>query len=212
MDNPTRVRWQAKEFAGASFFLAGVVVFMGIITAEALYPGYRTSANTISDLGGTLPPGSLIVQPAAAVFDAAMVVGGLLVIGGAFLLQRSVRDRLVTVPLALFGIGVFGVGIFNGTWGTIHALFALLAFVGGAVSAILAARIEAPPFREISVVLGAISLTALALVFIQAPGGLAAILGIGGAERWIAYPVALWITGFGGYLLGASVTGDRQNS
>jgi hypothetical protein len=34
--------------------------------------------------------------------------------------------------------------------------------------------------------------------------GPVAILGIGGLERWVAYPVALWVTGFGGYLLGFS--------
>jgi hypothetical protein len=27
-------------------------------------------------------------------------------------------------------------------------------------------------------------------------------LGIGGVERWIVYPVVLWITAFGGYLSG----------
>jgi hypothetical membrane protein len=193
-----------KSIAGSLFFIAGVMFFMGLITAEALYPGYSTAANTISDLGGTFLPEGLIIQPAAAVFDAAMVATGLLGIGGAFLLQRSVRDWLVTVPLALFGIGVFGVGIFNGTYGTIHVLFALLAFVGGGTSAILAARIEAPPFREISVILGGISLIALAVFFILAPMGVVPILGVGGLERWIAYPLALWVTGFGGYLLGSA--------
>jgi hypothetical membrane protein len=198
------VHYTEEQYAGACLFLAGVVVFLGIMTAEALYPGYSTSANTISDLGGTLPPESLVILPSAAVFDAAMIVAGLLGIGGAYLLQRAVRDGWVTVPLAVFGIGVFGVGIFNGTYGTVHALFAFLAFVGGAISAILAARIETSPFREISVILGIISLSALALFFFQGVNGPVAILGIGGLERWVAYPVALWVTGFGGYLLGFS--------
>jgi hypothetical membrane protein len=199
------VRGGEQRTAGALLFLAGVVVFMGIITAEALYPGYSTSANTISDLGGTPPPESLIVPPSAAVFDAAMIIAGLLALAGVALIQRVFRDWWVTIPLAIFAIGVLGVGIFNGTWGIVHALFALFAFVGGGVSAILSARIEDSPFREISVILGVISLITLALVFIQAPGGLVAILGIGGAERWVAYPVALWVTGFGGYLLGSVV-------
>jgi hypothetical membrane protein len=202
------VRGGEQRTAGALLFVAGVVVFMGIITAEALYPGYSTAANTISDLGGSAPPESLIVQPSAAVFDAAMIIAGFLALAGVVLIHRIFRDGWVTIPLAIFAIGVLGVGIFNGTWGAIHALFALLAFVGGGVSAILSARIETPPFREISVILGAISLIALALVFLQGPGGLVAVLGIGGAERWIAYPVALWVTGFGGYLLG-SAAGER---
>ena len=43
-----------RKAAGALLFLAGAVVLMGIITAEALYPAdYSTAANTVSDLGGT---------------------------------------------------------------------------------------------------------------------------------------------------------------
>lgn len=26
-------------------------------------------------------------------------------------------------------------------------------------------------------------------------------IGIGGTERWVAYPIMLWLTGFGGYLM-----------
>ena len=41
-----------RKAAGALLFLAGAVVLMGIITAEALYPAdYSTAANTVSDLG-----------------------------------------------------------------------------------------------------------------------------------------------------------------
>ncbi|MFE1743741.1 hypothetical protein [Coleofasciculus sp. H7-2] len=31
-------------------------------------------------------------------------------------------------------------------------------------------------------------------------------LGRGGTERWIAHPLASWLTGFGGYLLGMRTT------
>jgi hypothetical protein len=27
---------------------------------------------------------------------------------------------------------------------------------------------------------------------------------MGGLERWVAYPILLWILGFGGYLMGGS--------
>ena len=33
-------------------------------------------------------------------------------------------------------------------------------------------------------------------------------LGIGGIERWIVYPVILWVIAFGGYLSGRA-DGDR---
>jgi hypothetical protein len=34
--------------------------------------------------------------------------------------------------------------------------------------------------------------------------GVPAILGAGGAERWVAYPIVLWLVVFGGYLIGYS--------
>lgn len=42
------------SIAGAGLVLAGAIAFMGIITAEVLYPDYSTRQD-ISDLGSTLP-------------------------------------------------------------------------------------------------------------------------------------------------------------
>jgi hypothetical membrane protein len=53
-----------KDVAGALLVIAGIVAIMGIITAEATYPGYSTAKNDISDLGATRPPNSIIKQPA----------------------------------------------------------------------------------------------------------------------------------------------------
>src|SRR5215217_4969625 len=45
------------KVAGTLLFLAGAVVLMGIITAEALYPAsYSTASNTVSDLGAPYRP------------------------------------------------------------------------------------------------------------------------------------------------------------
>jgi hypothetical membrane protein len=67
-----------KDVAGALLLIAGIVAIMGIITAEATYPGYSTAKNHISDLGATRPPNSIIKQPAATIFSATLVVVGLL--------------------------------------------------------------------------------------------------------------------------------------
>ncbi|HSD57362.1 MAG TPA: DUF998 domain-containing protein [Methanotrichaceae archaeon] len=109
-------------------FIVGVLAFLGIITAEALYPGYSTSQNQISDLGATQPPNSIIMQPSATIFNTTMIISGLLIIATAYYIHLAFRSRDVTVSLALFGLG--------------------------------------------------------------------------GLERWIAYPILLWVTGFGGYLMG----------
>ncbi len=108
-------RMRYENIAGALLFIAGVLAFLGIITAETLYPGYSTSQNMISDLGATEPPNSIIIQPSSNIFSAAMAVTGLLITASAYCINRAFRKRAVTAPMTLFGIGVMGVGVFNGS-------------------------------------------------------------------------------------------------
>jgi hypothetical membrane protein len=184
-------------------FLTGVVVFMGIITAEIFYPaGYSTAQNEISDLGATRPPNSVIVQPSATIFDSAMMVSGILLIAGAYFIHRAFRNRLVTGSILLLGIGILGVGIFPGNTDP-HPLVALVTFVAAGVSAIVSSRVTTAPFRTIAILLGGITLTFILLAFFFS-NIVFPILGDGGTERWVAYPSILWILGFGGYLLASS--------
>ena len=46
------VRMNRLNVAGALFFIAGTLILLGIITAEATYPSYSVSQNYISDLEG----------------------------------------------------------------------------------------------------------------------------------------------------------------
>ena len=103
--------------------------------------------------------------------------------------------------VGLFGIGVLGVGIFPGNYGNIHALFALLTFVAGGAAAITAFSLETGPFRYFSIVLGAVALLSLLLYVVLGDADPMAALGDGGIERWVAYPVLFWVTGFGGHLM-----------
>lgn len=85
--------------AGALLFAAGIIAFMGIVTAEALYPpGYSASLNEISDLGATEPPDSVTTQPSATIFNVAMMVCGVLALAAAHCLQRAVRRWATPVP------------------------------------------------------------------------------------------------------------------
>lgn len=188
--------------AGTLLLLVGVVVFMGIITAEALYPGYSTAENMISDLGGTEPPDSIIVQPSATIFDTTMIAAGLMIIAAAGGMTRALGWRAFGITLSLFGVGVLGVGIFPGHTGSVHGVFAMLAFIAGGVTAILAYTVATGPLRYVSVVLGAIPLANLALYTVVGDASPVAELGLGGLERWVAYPILLWVAGYGGYLLG----------
>ena len=199
----TMMRPRYLAVAGALLFAAGVISLMGIITAEALYPGgYTTSQNEISDLGATAPPDSVIEEPSATIFNTVMMVAGALMLGASFCLQRGFRRLAPAIFLALFGLGVLGVGVFPGDQGTVHALFALLAFTAGGVAAIVAWSVETSPFRYFSVVLGAVALLSLLLYFVLGDANPMAPLGDGGIERWVAYPIVLWVTGFGGHLMG----------
>jgi hypothetical membrane protein len=196
------------RIGGALLFVAGATILMGIISAEALYPRpYATGANEISDLGGTRPPDSVILQPSAAIFDTSMIVIGLLVIAASLFIARAIGRRSVTIPIAVLGIGALGVGLFPGNTGNPHAIFAMVTFVSGGVAAISAARVATGPFRYLSILCGVVALGTLAGYLFLGDADPMTVLGTGGIERWIVYPVVLWVTGFGGYLAGRAEAG-----
>jgi hypothetical protein len=67
------------------------------------------------------------------------------------------------------------------------------------------------PFRYFAVALGAVALAAT--VFGLEPlehWGPQDALGRGGIERWIAYPVLLWLVGFGAVLMTAGATATSR--
>ncbi len=192
-----------QRIGGSLLFIAGGLILMGIVSAEALYPGaYSTHANEISDLGGTKPPDSLIYQPSATIFDVSMMAIGLLVVAASWFVHRTIGRRSVSIPLAILGLGALGVGLFPGNTGTPHAICAMVTFVSGGVAGITAAGVTTAPFRLISATLGAVSLATLVSYLILGDTSPMAQLGIGGIERWIVYPIVLWVVAFGGYLSG----------
>ncbi|MEX1253668.1 MAG: DUF998 domain-containing protein [Dehalococcoidia bacterium] len=194
-----RLLRERRKVSGALLFVAAFATLMGIITAEARYPkGYSTATNDISDLGAPGGEHSVTHQPSAAIFNTAMVVSGAAIGLGAVFVHRTYRRWAVTLPLSLLGIGLVGVGVFPSNYSDIHAMFALLALVSGGVAAAMSYGVLAAPFRYIAAALGVVSLLSLALAGVLGP-----VLGDGGMERWTAYPVTLWLAGFGGYLMSA---------
>lgn len=193
------------SIAGLSLVLAGVIAFMGIITAEVLYPEYSTRQD-ISDLGSTQPPDPIIHQPSATIFNSTMLLTGALVLIAAYFIYRSRGRRIFTVLLAVFGVSIFGVGVFPGNVTPWHGLFALLTFVIGGITVAFSSRVVTRPFSYLCMVLGGISLLVLGSVFFfgLVVGGPTPLepLGSGGIERWVAYPLLLWVLAFGGYLMG----------
>jgi hypothetical membrane protein len=198
----TLIRQRLPAVAGALYSSAGFVLLMGIITAETKYPIFRhyTTRQEISDLGGTRPPQGLVTQPSAMIFDTTMLIAGVLLLAGAFALWRLYRDRVLTVVSTLFGIGALGVGIFPGNT-TPHPIVAMIAFVCSALTAIAVFRVTPAPFRFMSLTVGLLSLIALTVAFLGDNSPIAKSIGIGGVERWVVFPMILWLAFFGGYLL-----------
>jgi hypothetical membrane protein len=197
------------KFSGLLLFFGGSLVLMGIITAEAYYPsGYSTSNSAISDLGSTIPPEGISYQPSATIFNTTMFVAGCMILLATFLLHRHFKKFLISIPLSLFGVGLVGVGLFPGNAVPFHGISSMLAFLSGGVSAIASFKIVSAPFNYIGIVFGAIALTTWFLAVLS-PTFPVSSIGVGGTERWVAYPIMLWITGFGGYLMNKIETNER---
>lgn len=204
-----RLGYSNASIAGVSMVLSGFIGFMGIITAEVLYPNYSTTQD-ISDLGSTRPPDPVIHEPSATIFNSTMLVTGALVMIAAFFVYRAMNRRGFPVVLAVFGFGAFGVGVFPGNVTPWHGLFALLTFFSGGITVVLSSRVVSRPFSVLCGLFGGISLLFLVSVFfyglvIGGPHPLE-FLGGGGIERWVVYPLILWTLAFGGYLLGTAGT------
>jgi hypothetical membrane protein len=175
---PERQRERARNIhevvAGALLSITGIGVFLAIITNEALYPAarhYSTFANTISDLGGTEPPNSYMVQPNRLMFIITMAVAGVMVLTATYLLWRVIERRGFLVALGIFGIGIVGIAVFPGNVATIHPLFSLLCFLGGSIAAIMSRKVLDVPLRYLAVALGSIAL-------------LSTVFGLESLENW----------------------------
>jgi len=170
------------------FLFAGAAQFMLLlIIAEALYPGYSTSGNAISDLG---------VGSTALIFNCSIVIFGVLSAVSGYYLFFIFKDKIFSALLILAGLGAVGVGMFPETTGLPHFTAAKMAFGFGALAVIYTYRIEKNPFAYLSVILGLISVAALVSLLSESYFG----LGFGGMERMIVYPILIWIIGFGAYL------------
>ena len=201
----SRLGLSNRSMAGFGLSVSGFIGFMGIITAEVLYPNYSTRQD-ISDLGSTRPPDPVIHEPSATIFNSTMLLTGAIVVLSAYLLYQAMHRRGFPVALAVFGFGAFGVGVFPGDVTPWHGLFALLTFFMGGITVLLSTRVVSRPFSFLCGLFGGVSFLTLVSVFffglvVRGPHPLE-FLGAGGIERWVVYPLVLWLLTFGGYLLG----------
>jgi len=193
-----------RKVTGLLFFVAVTQFVLSIIIAEALYPGYSVSNNYISDLG---------VGPSAIVFNSSVFLLGLLLLTGTYLQRQNASFKTLNTLLLLMAVGTMGVGIFTRDYTFAHGAVSSAAFFFAGLSAIASCKVLTNPFSQISIVLGAMTLTALTLFSagIIASGSLTSTtaydssfylgLGPGGMERLIVYPSLMWLAAFAGHLL-----------
>jgi hypothetical membrane protein len=192
---------------GPVFWLLSVQYFLTqLVVASAWNAPFSLKANTISDLGNTACgrfADRLVCSPLHNLMNASFVVLGLSMIIGSFLIPSGFRKtplcRLGFYGMALAGLGTILVGLFpENTVPFMHILGAALPFfVGNVVLVLFSYVLNLPPgFRYYTRASGIVALIALVIFLFDQYLG----LGLGGMERVVAYPQAIWFIGFGWYL------------
>ena len=198
--------------AGVAIFIGAVQFSIALILSEITYSlngplnssgsgnttGYIYSVanNYVSDLGANCRTTCTSV-PSAYLFDSSIALLGLLILVGAYYLNRAYHWRPATIMIALAGVGALGVGLFPETTGIWHSIFSLIVFLFAGLTALVTARFQKKPMFYFSIVLGIVTLVALLLYI---PGEYLG-LGAGGMERMVVYPVLVWSLGFGGHMM-----------
>ncbi|MDG7041591.1 MAG: DUF998 domain-containing protein [Nitrososphaerota archaeon] len=183
--------FKRSKVAGALIFIGAFQFLLSMIVAESIYPGYSIQWNYISDLG---------VGSTSLIFNTSIIFLGIFLLLAAYLLDKAWAGRWFTFALVMTAIGAIGVGVFNERSPlNLHVLFSLITFAFGGISAIMSSRIVKPPFSFISALVGSLGLVALVFFAIN----FYPLIGPGGMERMIAYPILIWGLAFGGYLMAA---------
>ena len=192
------------RLAGVFFFVAGAQFILGLVVAEALYPGFNTASNYVSDLG---------IGPSSLIFNSSAILLGLLLLVGTYFLRRISNSKTLNILLLFMALGAIGVGVFTKNFRTAHGAVASAAFFFSGLSAISSFRVLKKPLSLISIVLGMMTLGALALFSggMVTSGSLTSDiaynsdfylgLGPGGMEHMIVYPALIWLTLFSGHLI-----------
>lgn len=184
------MKYSKAKISGSLLFIGSIQFILSVILSEVLYPDYNASNQTISSLG---------VGPSAVVFNSSILLLGIMGLTGVYFYQQVYKLNLFSILLGLAYIGAIGVGIFTEAPSTfsLHVIFSFMAYVFGGIAAIASYKQQKQPMATFSVILGTFSLLA---IIILASGNYLG-LGLGGIERMVAYPLLLWLVGFGSQLM-----------
>jgi hypothetical membrane protein len=203
---------------GILFSLGGLLFLLLNTAAEAIYPGFSLQTNAMSDLAA-VGVRTFILE------EAAILGAGICWTAGAYYLLRRTGRRGALVLNALPGVGFLLAGLSPENVNVaIHSAGALLAFPFGGIVVILSYRTIQSRFRYLSIALGALSLASTFTIFaggqLVGPCGSCAanvsgytqkleelVLGLGGWESMIIFPLLIWLIGYGSYLMAAGRSG-----
>ena len=180
-----------KHNPGTGFAVGGALAILFTTAATAIYPSYSERSQAISYLGGAGVPTEIF-------WDMSTIIVGILWIWGTHRLFYRSGLKFRPAIFYLAGIGFLLVG--SSPWNQFpltHYTGAQFIFIFGAASCILGYRMTKGPFSGISLIAGLFSI----LSYLSGYFGGDFLLGTGGMERMIFYPILLWQILFGGYLM-----------
>lgn len=185
-------RSKNQRLAGVFYTFAGSSFILLITFLESIYPSYSVHSNTISDLLAIGKPTAIIGEPIAFIVAVTWIAGGFFLFRGTGKRAQQILNVLPGTGLLLAVLSPENVNI------AIHSIGAVLGLVVGSVAVILSYRGISTPFRYFSLVLGLLSLSTAVLEFGAYYSPLVQqILGPGGTERLILYPIIVWLIGYG---------------
>ena len=115
--------------------LSGVVPWLSILTSIALSPWFNVYGNALSDLGNIGRN-----SPVACLYNAGLMVSGVLVGSFAFLLsirRRSWEFLIWTIPLFLSAADLALIGVFSEDAGSIHGVVSVIFFALIAITSLI---------------------------------------------------------------------------
>ena len=204
-----------KRLGPLLWFLSIQYYVVQVLVALDWAKPYSLARNTISDLANThcgLYGSKFVCSPLHGVMNTSFVVLAITMLLGALLIGKRLATNAVSalgfIFIALAGIGNLLVGLFpENTVSSLHILGAALTFVFGNVGMLilgLSLTQKIPKsVRLYTLFSGCVGLVALGLFMSRHYLG----IGIGGMERFTAYPQSIWMTIFGIYLLVTSSRG-----
>jgi hypothetical membrane protein len=196
-----------RRLAGILFTLGASLCLLLTTAAESIYPNFSLQTNAISDLAAIGTSTTVIEETAILTLSICWMLG-------AFYLFRNTGKKGLMILNLVPGMGFFLAGASPENFNVVIHSIGTIGFPLGAIVAIMSYRIIRSFFRYLAFALGTLSMVSTIIIFVgwrvvcgtcgYQAGLSQAVLGLGGWESMIIYPLLIWLIGYGSYLLAIS--------